>query len=164
MKFYNLNKFLLFFAIFIAQCVSAQVTISGNRLVKDGQEYKFSKYKEVFTNPEAKTAFSKARTNSTVGQIFAYAGGFGIGFGLIPALQGNKTETRSGVVYKNDAGSAWTVVGIGAGLVAIGIPFAIASNKNAQKALTLENGGETAFQPYFKLETAGNGMALSYNF
>ena len=159
-----MNKFLLFFAFFIAQNVFSQVTISGNRLIKDGQEYKFSKYRDVFTNSEAEVAFSKARTNSTVGQIFAYAGGFGIGFGLIPALQGNKTETRNGMVYKRDASSAWTVVGIGAGLVAIGIPFAIASNKNADKALKLENGEEIAFQPYFKLETAGNGMAVSYNF
>jgi len=33
-----------------------------------------------------------------------------------------------------------------------------------KKALEIENGEPTAFQPYFKLETAGTGMALSYNF
>lgn len=159
-----MNKFLLLALAMCFQQAFGQVSISSNRLIKDGQEYRFSKYRDVFSNPEARTAFSKARTNSTVGQIFAYTGGFAIGFGLIPALQGNKTETRNGMTYKRDASAAWTVVGIGAGLVAIGIPFAVASGKNAEKALKLENGESTAFKPYFKLETAGNGMALSYNF
>lgn len=151
-------------ALLVAQTAFAQVSISGNRLTKDGQEYKFSKYREVFSNPEAREAFGKARTNSTVGQIFAYTGGFAIGVGIIPALSGKKQEVRNGVVYENQPSRGWAVVGIGAGLVAIGIPFAIASGKNSEKALKLENGETTAFQPYFKLETAGNGMALSYNF
>jgi hypothetical protein len=48
--------------------------------------------------------------------------------------------------------------------VGVGIPFALAANKNAKKAISIENGEPTAFQPYFKLESAGNGLALSYNF
>ena len=59
---------------------------------------------------------------------------------------------------------SWTIIGIGAGLIGIGIPFAIAADKNAKKAIAIENGEPTAFQPYFKLESAGNGLALSYNF
>ncbi|MCW4451571.1 hypothetical protein OK344_05050 [Kaistella sp. BT6-1-3] len=55
------------------------------------------------------------------------------------------------------------MTGIGVVLIGIGIPFAIAANKNAKKALEIENGGATAFKPYFRVETAGTGMALSYN-
>ena len=160
-----MKKILLLSAVISFQTAFSQVSMTGNKLEKDGQTYKMSKYKDVFSNPEAVSHFKKARTNSTVGEIFAYAGGFAIGAGIIPALSGKKQEVRNGVVYENQPSRGWTVVGIGAGLVGIGIPFAIAANKNAQKALELENGGPaTAFQPYFRLESAGNGMALSYNF
>lgn len=163
-----MNKFLLFFAIMIAQSAFSQVTMSGNKLVKDGQTYKMSQYQDVFKNPEAVSYLKKARTNSTVGSIFAYTGGFSLGFGLSAVLFGPKKQVYGsyGSQYetKADKSVAWLVTGIGAGLIGIGIPFAVASNKNAQKALQLENGESTAFQPHFKLETAGNGMALSYNF
>ena len=99
--------------------------------------------------------------------MFAGIGGGVLGFGLARALSGGETKVNINgqtQVVKQDKSTAWTAVGIGAGIVGIGIPFAIAANKNAKKALEIENGGATAFQPYFKLETAGNGMALSYNF
>ncbi|MBW8362401.1 MAG: hypothetical protein K0M56_09485 [Kaistella sp.] len=159
-----MKKILLFTVLFCAQSVFSQVTMEKNKLVKDGQTYKMSQYNAVFKNPEAVSLFKKARTNATVGQIFAYTGGFAIGFGIIPALSGKKQEVRNGIVYENQPSKGWAVVGIGAGLVGIGIPFAIAANKNAEKAMALENGEATAFQPYFKLETTGNGLALSYNF
>lgn len=159
-----MKKLLFLFAIFTFGFAFSQVSLNGNKLVKDGQTYKLSEYKQVFKNQEAANYFSKARTNNTVGSIFAYTGGFLIGFGLVPALKGNGTETRNGVVYQRDPGSAWTVVGIGAGLVGIGIPFALAAKKNVDKAISVENGGVTAFKPYFKLESAGTGLALSYNF
>ncbi|MBU4538923.1 MAG: hypothetical protein L6264_03610 [Weeksellaceae bacterium] len=159
-----MKKILLLSALIGFQSIFSQVTMSGNKLEKDGQTYKMSKYSEVLSNPDAQKAFQKARTNNTVGQIFAYAGGFAIGAGIIPALSGKKQEVRNGMVYENQPSRGWAVVGVGAALVGIGIPFAIAANKNAKQALEIENGASTAFQPYFKLQTAGNGMALSYNF
>lgn len=79
---------------------------------------------------------------------------------------GQTTVTINGQpqVIKQDKSAAWTAVGIGAGIVGIGIPFALAAKKNADKAIQLENSESTAFQPYFKVETAGNGLALSYHF
>ena len=162
-------KKLLFLSIIIcSQNIFAQVTTEKNKLVKDGQTYKMSQYKEVFKNPEALSYFKKARTNNTVGSIFAGIGGGVMGFGLARALSGNKATvtTNSGTqTVKQDTGGAWAAVGIGAGIVGIGIPFAIATAKNAKKAIEIENGGSTTgFQPYFKLESAGTGLALSYNF
>ena len=159
-----MNKLLLFGALISFQSMFSQVTLSGNHLEKDGQFYKMSNYKDVFSNPEAQKSFKKARTNHTVGQIFAYAGGFGIGAGIIPALSGKKQEVRDGIVYENQPSRGWAVVGVGAALVGIGIPFAIASKKNGEKALEIENGASAAFQPFFKVETAENGLAFSYNF
>lgn len=161
-----MNRILLMFAFISFQSAFSQVSMENNKLVKDGVSYKFSKYEDVFQNEEAKTYFKKARTNKTVGEIFAYTGGFTLGFGLAQALQSkNKTINVNGQTVKVEkAKGAGTIIGVGVGLIGIGIPFAIAAGKNVKKALATENGETTAFQPYFKLESAGNGMALSYNF
>lgn len=56
------------------------------------------------------------------------------------------------------------MLGIGAGLVGIGIPFAISAEKNAKRALALENGESNVFKPHFKIENSENGIAFSYHF
>ena len=162
-----MKKILFLTTALCFQSVFAQVEISGNKLLKDGQTYKMSKFNDVFKNPEALSYFKKARTNNTVGTIFAGVGGGVMGVGLARALSGGKTTVainNQPHVIKQDNSTAWTAVGIGAGIVGIGIPFALAAKKNADKAIQLENGESTAFQPYFKVETAGNGLALSYHF
>ena len=145
---------------------SAQVSIEKNKLVKDGVSYKFSKYENVFENAAAKDLFKKARTNKSVAEVFAYTGGFSLGFGIARLLSGG-TKTY----YVNDVkqsyktkGEGWGFVAAGAGLIGIGIPFALAADKNAKKALQTENGDTTAFNPYFKLQTTGNGLAVTYHF
>lgn len=162
-----MKKFLFLFAFLSFGIAFSQVSMSGNKLVKDGQTYRLSEYKEVFKNQEAINYFAKARTNNTVANVFAALGGGFMGFGLARALSGGKTEILvNGQVQtvKQDKSGAWTAVGIGAGLVGIGIPFVLAAKKNADKAISIENGGTTAFQPYFKLESTGTGIVLSYNF
>lgn len=163
-----MKKVLLFSLLICFQSAFSQVNLEKNKLVKDGVKYKFSKYEDVFQNSEAREYFKKARTNKTVGEVFAYVGGFGLGFGLAQALQSeNKTINVNGGtqnVKVEKAKGAGTFIGIGVGLIGIGIPFAIAANKNAKKAIAIENGDSVTFQPYFKLETTENGMALSYNF
>lgn len=161
-------KKLFFLCVLLSAFSSAQVTLESGRLMKDGQSYKLSDYNQVFQNEEARAYFKKARTNSTVSSIFA-----GLGGGLVGVGVANAITTKEQTVYvngqkmvtKQDKSAAWTVVGIGAGVIGVAIPFALAAGKNAEKALAVENGeGTTAFQPYFKLEGGGNGVALSYNF
>ena len=162
-----MKKLLFLTTALCFQSIFSQVSMSGNKLVKDGQTYKMSKYNDVFKNPEALSYFKKVRTNNTVSTIFAGIGGGTMGVGLARALSGGETTvTINGqpAVIKQDNSAAWTAVGIGAGIVGIAIPFALAAKKNADKAIQLENGESTVFQPYFKLETAGNGLAFSYNF
>lgn len=164
-----MKKILLLSTFICFQTAFSQVSLEKNKLVKDGVKYKYSKYEQVLQNSDARDYFKKARTNKTAGEVFAYAGGFSLGFGIGQIISNGKTRTSDLGYYgtittKPNNSGAWTAIGIGAGLIGIGIPFAVAANKNAKKALEIENGGATAFQPYFKLETAGNGMALSYNF
>ncbi len=163
-----MKKFLLLLFAISFQTAFSQVSLDKNKLVKDGVKYKFSKFEEVFQNNEARDYFKKTRTNKTVSEAFTYVGGFGLGFGLAQALQSeDKKITVNGstqTVKVEKAKGGWAIVGIGAGLIGIGIPFALAANKNAKRAIAIENGEPVAFQPYFKLDSAGNGLALSYNF
>ena len=162
-----MNKFILIISILMMNFGFSQVSMKGDKLVKDGQTYKLKDYKEVFQNQEARDYFAKAKTNSTVSQAFAVLGGAAIGVGVTRAIMGSgKTYDMNGkVVGKNEKPKfTWGLAGIGLGVVGIGIPFALAAEKNAKKAIATENGKSTAFQPYFKIETAGNGLALSCNF
>lgn len=161
-----MKKSILILTIILGQLSFAQVSLDKNRLMKDGVKYKFSEYKTVFSNPEAQKAFAKTRTNKTVGEVFAYTGGFSLGFGIGRLLAGgNKTVYVNGTKQTFKAKSeGWGFVAAGAGLIGIGIPFVLAANKNAKKAVAIENGETVSFQPYFKIESAGNGIAMSYNF
>lgn len=162
-----MKKGILFLGFFLTQFVSAQVSIEKNRLMKDGVKYKFSQYEQVFKNYAAKAYFQKARTNNTVGSIFAATGGAFIGFGAGQLLVGKTkivTHNTGFQTIQKDKSGPWTLIGIGVGIVGIGIPFTIASKKNIDKAIQTENGEATTFQSYFKLESTGNRVALSYNF
>lgn len=115
-----------------------------------------------------KPILKKPEQTTLLVNILGFTGGFATGFGLTHILINSgkkKVNTPYGSFeVKNDNSVAWLVTGIGAGLVGIGIPFSLAANKNADKALKIENGNSTAFQPYFKLESGATGLALSYNF
>lgn len=165
-----MKKITLLLCFATSLSVFGQVTIEKNRLVKDGTKYHFSKYESVFENPEARSSFKKAKTNSTVGQVFGFTGGLIAGFGLGQLIAGPQKQVTinpyTGTTTTTKVGKAkgWGLVGIGAVVIGAGIPFALSSEKHAKKALELENGETTAFKPHFKLESAGNGIALSYNF
>ena len=164
-----MKKILFLTMALFFQSIYAQVEMSGNKLIKNGQSYKTSKYNDVFKNPEAISYFKKARTNNTFGVIFAIAGGGLIG-ASIPMLLTKKEKTHLGntpygpyyVETKGSYGIGYLLTGVV--LVGVGIPFALAAKKNAGKAIKIENSDATAFQPYFKLESAGSGLALSFNF
>ncbi len=161
-----MKKAFILFSIIFCQMNFAQISLEKNRLVKDGTKYKFSQYEQVFQNSEAKEYFRKARANKTASEIFAYTGGFGLGFGLATLISGKENKiSANGTTYVKEAKKGgWEFLLAGVGLIGIGIPFALAADKNAKEAILLENGEATAFQPYFKLESAENGLALTYHF
>ena len=163
-----MQKILLLSLLICFQSVFSQVSMEKNKLTKDGQVYKMSQYKEDFKNEEAQNYLKKARTNSTLGTIFAATGGALIGVSLPMVLKKKITNQVNGpygpMYYLTQAPYGYGLLIGGVVLVGVGIPLAISSKKNAKRAIELENGESTAFQPYLKVETAGNGLALSYNF
>src|SRR5690606_36991827 len=142
-----MKKILLFTVLCLFQISFSQVSLDKNKLVKEGVKYKFSQYEEVLHNIEARDYFKKARANKTVGEAFTYLGGFGLGFGLAQALQSEekKINVKGTQTVKGErAKGGWGIVGIGAGLVGVGIPFALAANKHAKRSMAIENGQPVA--------------------
>lgn len=78
--------------------------------------------------------------------------------GIILNIPGNPVYGQIDGPYGYDYAIA------GAVLIGSAIPFALATKKNVQKAIDIENGKDITLKPYFKLENSRNGIALSYNF
>jgi hypothetical protein len=104
-------------------------------------------------NPIAFEKMQQAQKNYIPALILSSAGGFAIGYPLGGLIGGNKMN--------------WTLFGIGAGLVAISIPFSTAYNKHAKDAVNIYNQGiqKTSFRKV-KLEgnLSNNGIGLKLSF
>ena len=103
---------------------------------------------------EAYRLMQSARSNNTIAGIFSFIGGGLIGWQFGTALGGGEPN--------------WSMAGVGAGFVAVGIPFNTAFNKKSQQAVQLYNAGLTNGssyrQPEIKLGFAGTGLGLQLRF
>lgn len=78
-------------------------------------------------NPESYKEMKIAKTNYDVGTVFGSAGGFLIGWPIGTAVAGGEPE--------------WLLAAVGAGLIAISIPFSTSYSKHAKKAVVIFNNG-----------------------
>ena len=97
----------------------------------------------------------KAKTNNTVAAILSVAGGVFIGLPIGQAIS-NKDPN-------------WSLAYIGAGIVAVSIPFTVGAMKNASKGvefynLSLKSSQNYQFNPEFKVETSGSNIGLTMIF
>lgn len=79
------------------------------------------------SNTEAYKEMKIAKSNYDIGTAFGFAGGFLVGWPLGTAIAGGEPN--------------WTLAGIGAGLIAVSIPFTAAYTKRAKNAVHLYNNG-----------------------
>ena len=164
-----MNKILLLGGMLCVQSLFSQVALSGNKLIKDGKTYKMSQYEQVFQKSEALESMKKARSNNTVASILGFGGGASLGFGVAQLIASGTTRTAYDIfgnpyTIKPDNNDAWILAGAGAAAIVLAIPLSAAGKKKVNEAIQIENGESNAFTPYFKIQTAGNGLALSYNF
>jgi outer membrane lipoprotein SlyB len=111
--------------------------------------------KAMESNSDALEFMKKAKSNNVFASILGGVGGALIGFPIGTAIGGGDAN--------------WTLAGIGAGLVAIGIPISSGVHKNTKKAIDLYNSSlnsvsHSEFKPDFKIVANGNGIGLSMNF
>lgn len=104
-------------------------------------------------NPAALTEMKKARTNYSAGLVFSYIGGFMIGWPIGTALAGGDPE--------------WAMAGVGAGLIAVSIPFSSAYGRHARKGAAIYNSTLTytgSVLPEYRLKLMANGIGLQIRF
>lgn len=76
-------------------------------------------------NTDAYSIMQKAKTNADVSTVLGAIGGFMIGWPLGTAIAGGDPN--------------WTLAGVGAGFVAVSIPFTVKYSKQSQEAVTIHN-------------------------
>jgi hypothetical protein len=105
------------------------------------------------TIPAAETAMIRARDNYTPSTVLSFAGGFLIGFGA------------SDAVFKDQPN--WSLMGIGAGLVAVSIPFWQGYVRHTSTAVQHFNQGlraPTSHVPHWRLGMGPHGVGLALTF
>ncbi|MEX0996333.1 MAG: hypothetical protein WDZ45_04750 [Flavobacteriaceae bacterium] len=103
--------------------------------------------------PLALEEIKKARTNEVFSRIFGVLGGAFVGYPIGREIGGGDPE--------------WILAGIGAGLIAISIPFESAKFKRTKNAAALYNehkGYATKSNVNLNLQVSGNSMGLVIGF
>ncbi|MBL7969569.1 MAG: hypothetical protein JNK09_21395 [Prolixibacteraceae bacterium] len=105
-------------------------------------------------NEQAYNEFKTAKSNYVAASIIGGAGGFMIGWPLGAALAGGEAN--------------WTMAGIGAGLVAISIPFNVKFNKQVKHAVEKYNEGlktgSFKDRSEIRFSMTGNGAGMVFRF
>ena len=106
-------------------------------------------------NTNAFELINKGRTNRSLSAVLGFAGGGLIGWPLGASIGGGDAN--------------WTMAGIGAGLIIIGIPISSSGNKKIKQAVELYNASLNAsadhtFKPEFNIIANAKGVGLSMNF
>lgn len=107
------------------------------------------------SNTDAFALMKKGRTNRSLAAVLGFTGGGLIGWQLGSELGGGKAN--------------WTLAGVGAGLIIVGIPISSGANKKIKQAVDLYNSSlnatsYNAFNPEYNIIANGNGLGLSINF
>jgi len=139
-----------------AQKIEMEKVFGGYKFTQNGNPMTMRNLvKTMESNQQAFELIKKAQSNNTLASILGFAGGGLIGWPVGTAIGGGDAE--------------WALAGIGAGLVAIGIPISSSANKKAKQAVELHNSSLSStsyyeFKPEFKVVANGNGIGLAINF
>lgn len=158
MKKIFLTLYLAFCCISLcnAQTIEAEKVLGSYRYTQNGNTLSTGELKtQMNTNEESARLMKKAQVNNTFATIFGAAGGALIGYPVGTAIGGGDAN--------------WTLAGVGAGLVAVAIPFSSSANKRSKEAVDIYNyrlntKEDLALQPNFKLISNAKGVGLALNF
>ena len=139
-----------------AQKIEMEKVFGGYKYTQNGKQMTMGDLVDAMESyQQSYELVKKAQSNNTLASIIGFAGGGLIGWPIGAAIGGGDAN--------------WTLAGIGAGLVAIGIPISSSANKKAKQAVELYNSSLNStsfykFKPEFKIMANGNGIGFSMNF
>lgn len=145
----------LFINTLLGQEIEMGINLLGYKFEQNSRRLSWKELvNETQTNIEANLLIKKAKSQNTLSNILAFAGG-----GLIGVPLGQSSTDRK---------PNWTLAYIGGGITIIGIPIAISASRNAKKGIDLYNSSMNStsiyFEPEFKIIANGNGIGLSMKF
>jgi hypothetical protein len=119
-----------------------------------GEKLSLAEASDLMSVNEQATAYMRsARSNYTMAQIVSGVGGFMVGYPVGTSMGGGKPN--------------WALAGVGAGLIAVSVPFSIKANKQAKNAVAAYNEAATTTtsrKPVFRLGFSGNGLGMNLHF
>ncbi|MDG1145265.1 MAG: hypothetical protein P8N54_02130 [Flavobacteriales bacterium] len=139
-----------------AQQIEMKKVFGGYKYTQNGTQMQMKDLVKIMeSNKQSYDFIKKAQSNNTMALFFGCAGGYLVGWPIGTAMGGGEPN--------------WTLAGIGAGLIAISIPFSSGANKNTKQAMELYNSSLNLtsfyeFKPEFKFLANANGIGLSMNF
>lgn len=140
----------------VGQQIEMKKVFGGYKFTQNGKKLTMGNLvKTMETNQQAFELVKKAQSNNTLASIIGFAGGGLIGWPIGTAVGGGDAN--------------WTLAGIGAGLIAVGIPISSSANKKVKQAVELYNSSlnSTAyykFKPEVEIIANGNGVGLTMSF
>ena len=152
--FFLLNVTTLFAQVQTDSVRKDSIEVKKSGFAKNGKILKPKELLSIMqTNPASYETMKIAKTNYDVGNVFASAGGFLIGWQLGAITGGRKIN--------------WVPFGIGGALIAAGIPFSCAYIKHAKKAVAAYN-KDLNRTAYKKVQVepglTSNGIGLTMRF
>ncbi|AKQ45951.1 hypothetical protein TH63_10330 [Rufibacter radiotolerans] len=105
------------------------------------------------SNPEAYKQMKIAKGKADVSSVLGFAGGMLVGWPLGSAIGGGEPN--------------WTLAGVGAGLIAVGIPFSVSYAKHTNNAISIYNqSAPQALIPSHEIKFGftGNGVGMHLKF
>jgi hypothetical protein len=139
-----------------AQKIDTEKVFGGHKYTQNGALISIGDLVSIMeNNTEALALLKKGRTNRSFAGVLGFAGGALVGWPLGTSLGGGDAN--------------WTLAGIGAGLIAVGIPISSSANKKINQAVEMYNASLNRnaynhFKPELKIVANKNGLGLSMNF
>lgn len=120
--------FFTFLGISSAQKLEVLNVVGGYKPVYEGKKLRLSELKNLLKDhPDTYPYYNKYSTNLTLAGVTSFVGGGLVGWPVGASLAGGEPN--------------WNLAIIGAGLIAVSIPFQIGANKNLRKVATTYNNG-----------------------
>lgn len=153
-----LSFFFVSFSSFSQSTLSLENNFwSGIAIHQNGKKISIDDAKKIVNNPEIAAKLSAAQTNRTVGAIISYPCAFAFGYTLGQSSGNNKTVKPN-----------WTVGGIGAVGMIIGIILEAKGNKQLKESVETYNASisksTTYFKPEFSFSSSGNNIGIAVRF
>ncbi|WP_138995309.1 hypothetical protein [Larkinella sp. C7] len=127
----------------------------GDRFFRNSKELKIQQLQKLLKNNEQANKYLKsAKSSSTIATLFGYAGGFMMGWPLGTLMGGGKPN--------------WALLGVGAGLASVSLPFSQSAKKKTRKAVseyntTLTSTSSTRFKEFnFVMTTNKVGLVSKF--